>query len=44
MARWGTSITSILYDALFVMQDEETKTLWRHIDGQVLCGRRSAAP
>lgn len=27
-----------LYDALFVMQDEETKTLWRHIDGQALYG------
>lgn len=27
-----------LYDALFVMQDIETKTLWRHIDGQALYG------
>jgi hypothetical protein len=27
-----------LYDALFVMQDTETKTLWRHIDGQALYG------
>lgn len=27
-----------LYDALFVMQDAETKTLWRHIDGQALYG------
>jgi hypothetical protein len=27
-----------LYDALFVMQDTETKTLWRHIDGEALYG------
>jgi len=27
-----------LYDALFVMQDTETKTLWRHVDGQALYG------
>jgi hypothetical protein len=27
-----------LYDALFVMQDTESKTLWRHIDGQALYG------
>jgi len=27
-----------LYDALFVMQDTETKTLWRHIDGAALYG------
>ena len=27
-----------LYDALFVMQDKESKTLWRHIDGQSLYG------
>jgi hypothetical protein len=27
-----------LYDALFVMQDKESKTLWRHIDGQALYG------
>ncbi len=27
-----------LYDGLFVMQDTESKTLWRHIDGQALYG------
>jgi Protein of unknown function (DUF3179) len=27
-----------LYDALFVMQDTESKTLWRHIDGEALYG------
>ena len=27
-----------LYDALFVMQDEETKTLWNHITGEALYG------
>ena len=27
-----------LYDGLFVMQDTETGTLWRHIDGQALYG------
>ncbi|MEP7305266.1 MAG: hypothetical protein ABJA98_07100, partial [Acidobacteriota bacterium] len=27
-----------LYDALFVMQDAESKTLWRHIDGAALHG------
>jgi len=27
-----------LYDALFVMQDTESKTLWRHVDGQALYG------
>lgn len=27
-----------LYDALFVMQDQETKTLWNHISGEALYG------
>ena len=27
-----------IYDGLFVMQDTESKTLWRHIDGQALYG------
>ena len=27
-----------LYDALFVMQDRESKTLWNHITGQALYG------
>ena len=27
-----------LYDALFVMQDKETKTLWNHITGEALYG------
>ena len=27
-----------LYDALFVMQDQETKTLWNHITGEALYG------
>jgi hypothetical protein len=27
-----------LYDALFVMQDSETKTLWNHITGEALYG------
>ncbi|MBI4520918.1 MAG: DUF3179 domain-containing protein [Gemmatimonadetes bacterium] len=27
-----------LYDALFVMQDAETKTLWNHISGEALYG------
>ncbi|MBI2150594.1 MAG: DUF3179 domain-containing protein, partial [Acidobacteria bacterium] len=27
-----------LYDALFVMQDRETKTLWNHITGEALYG------
>ena len=27
-----------LYDALFVMQDNETKTLWNHITGEPLYG------
>lgn len=27
-----------LYDALFVMQDTESKTLWRHITGEALYG------
>lgn len=27
-----------LYDALFIMQDEETKTLWNHITGEALYG------
>jgi len=27
-----------LYDALFVMQDTETKTLWNHITGEALYG------
>ena len=27
-----------LYDALFVMQDHETKTLWNHITGEALYG------
>jgi hypothetical protein len=27
-----------LYDALFVMQDAETKTLWNHITGEALYG------
>ena len=27
-----------LYNALFVMQDQETKTLWNHITGEALYG------
>ena len=27
-----------LYDALFVMQDQETKTLWNHITGEAVYG------
>ena len=27
-----------LYDALFVMQDKETKTLWNHISGEAVYG------
>src|SRR5947209_9094025 len=27
-----------LYDALFVMQDAETKTLWNHITGEAVYG------
>ena len=27
-----------LYDALFVMQDETSKTLWNHITGEAMYG------
>ena len=27
-----------LYDGLFVMQDDETRTLWNHITGEALYG------
>ena len=31
-------INAGLYDALFIMQDTETKTLWNHITGEALYG------
>ena len=31
-------VNSGLYDALFIMEDEETKTLWNHVTGEGLYG------
>ena len=32
-------VNSGLYDALFIMEDEETKTLWNHVTGEALYGK-----
>lgn len=34
-------VNSGLYDALFIMEDEETKTLWNHVTGEGLYGKHA---
>lgn len=34
-------VNSGLYDALFIMEDEETRTLWNHVTGEGLYGKHA---